>query len=704
METGATLQTAPENRETLLSFAEGHQAQGRLEESAAAFREFLEREPGNTKALMALGRIERRLGDDSAACDYLSAAATINPNDLQILTELAAVLRDLERPQESKSVYQDILTLDSAHVPSHMGLGWIARAGGNEEAALMHFTAAAEHLRKAAAVQPKSIHILTQLATALRELYRAQEAAPIYREILAVDAKHVYSHMGLGWIARGLGDHQAAFAHFKAAAEMNPRDAQAQICLARFLVHLHRNEEAETIFLRVIAQAPKHSQARAGLGALARARDDWAGAFEQFRIAVDSNPKSVQFRIDLADAFNELARWEEAEEIYRSILEESPLNIEALLGMAETAKARGDTARATALLKRAAAAAPLDLRPKQELRYLKSEQGSYDWRAEVEDALACVRAADAPPGMQLEAAKILVEYGLTEAAQPALSRLEARFPAARQLLLAVRQIDRMGLAQPLAAGPVDPDSPENQLDSMHGFVEMPVPDSDTLLIVFAGTNNRLWMTFSLLHKILRKTGVNIVYCRDLQRVWYARGIVGLGNDFESTVQGFESLVSRYGAKRLLMLGNCVGCLGALRFGLALGAQSVLCLGPKLRPAETMKFDQRARMRSVLEDLPSGHKNFHVQYLEALSRPNVTLIFGEQCAGDAADAHFMADVPGVTLTAIPDSSDPDSVKDLLVRGLLEPVLKSFMADGAVSAELHDLISASGASTSASRHAS
>jgi tetratricopeptide (TPR) repeat protein len=458
-------------------------------------------------------------------------------------------------------------------------------------------------------------------------------------------------------------------------------------------MQMRRFEEAESIYRLLLSRAPNNSAAHAAIGAMARAKNNWPSAAEEFRAAVASEPGNVSFRIDLAGALNELSQWEEADQIYESILKDCPFHTEALMGKAAVAKAKGETQAALALFERAAAASPLDLRPRQEILSLQSEQGNYDWRREIEDALTCVRARGNAPGMQEEAAKVLVEYGLTEAARPVLAELERHSPTARQLLLAVRQIDRMGLAQPPADRGADADSIEAQLNSMKGFLEIPVPGSDTILLVFAGTNNRLWMTFSLLHKILRKIGVSIVYCRDLQRVWYSRGIIGLGADNRSTVNGFEELIRRNGAKRRLMLGNCIGCRAALGFGLELGAQGVLGLGPKIRPPDSLRVDQKNRLNSVRENLPSGHKNLRTRYLEASRRPQVTLVFGEHSASDAADARSMADIPGVTLTGIPESSDTDSVKDLLVRGLLEPLLNDFVTNGTVSPGLNSLIAAS-----------
>jgi len=683
------LARAPYQREKLRSFADALLGSGRFDEARAAYRQILKHEPTDINAQVALGRIERRFGNHAAACHHLRAAVSSDPDNLQILTELATVFRDLNRLEEAASIYRRILAVNPEHAQSHMGLGLMASATLDHEAAFAHFTAAVKPLRAAAEADPHNLFILAQLATALRELDRPEEATSIYQKILARNPEQMQSHMGLGWIAYRRGNHEAALAHFKAAAELNPIDPQARITLAKVLALMHRFGEAEAIYKNVLLQAPSHLQVRAALGALARIKRDWAGALEQFRAAVASDPQNVQFRIDLGRTFCDLSKWDDAERTYRSILEDSPGNIEAMMGLAETARARGDTQAALTLFEDAAAAAPHDLRPKQEIRQLKMARGDYDWRTEIEDAVAAAHSTSASIETQIEAAKVLVEYGLTEVARPLLSRLEAGVPAARQLLLTVRQIERQGLAQPVSASSADP--AESQLDSLQGFLEMPVPNSDTLLIVFAGANNRISMTFSLMHKILRKTGASIVYCRDLRQEWYTRGVIGLGHDYPSTVDGFRTLAIRYGAKRILTLGNCVGCHGALRFGLSLGAQGVLALSPRFQLADSLKPHQRTRRAALREGLPADYKNIHTEYLEAAARPKVALIFGEHYTVDASGVHSMSDVPGVTITGIPDSADP--VKDLLVRGLLEALFKHFVANGTVSPELLTQISTS-----------
>src|ERR1700728_1762287 len=131
METGNAVSVTTNGNPPLKSAsntADALLSQGRLDDARAAYRQILEHEPNDIRAMLALGRVERRLGDDRAACNCLRDAVTIDPDNLPALTDLAAVLRDLSRPEEAASIYRKILAIDREHVQAHMGLGSIARA------------------------------------------------------------------------------------------------------------------------------------------------------------------------------------------------------------------------------------------------------------------------------------------------------------------------------------------------------------------------------------------------------------------------------------------------------------------------------------------------------------------------------------------------------------------------------------------------
>jgi tetratricopeptide (TPR) repeat protein len=666
--------------------------QGRFDEARAIYRGMLERDGSSVKVLRALSRLERQVGDQKAASDYVREAAKLDPHNLQISTELAAILRESGRADEASATYRQILVRDARHVPAHLGLGWIARAHKDEAAAREHFAAAYEALRSASETEPNNIPLKVQLATVLRELGRLDEAAAIYERVLAIDARNVQSLNGLGWIAQARGDHEAAVAHFTSAADLGPPDLPMQFNLARLLTNLGRTDEAKAIYVRALARAPRHPTVRKGLGALARARYEWTEALEHFQAALALDPSNAEIRIELARTLCDMKRWDEAADSFRAVLQVAPQNIDALLGLAATAKAQGDRSTALALFENVAALAPLNLETKTEIRLLKLAHGSFDWRTEVEDAVRVARAPQAAVGDQISAARVLIQYGLTEIAGPLLPQIQARQPAeAYKLAVAVRAIERAGLAQPMADGAPYPDVAEQQLESLQGFVEKPVPGSDTMLLVFGGLNNRLWITFTLLQRILRAARVNVVYVRDLEQNLYAGGIVGLGEDVDSSIEGFRALASRYGARRILALGNCIGCVGALRFGLALGAEGVLGFHPRLRRGDDFELQHKSSVHAAARKLGRKYPSVFAEYKDATARPKVTLIFGEHHIGDAANVRLLAEVTEVAAVPLPISSF-DSVREILVMGLLEQVLHDFVTTAALAPSTLERIAA------------
>jgi tetratricopeptide (TPR) repeat protein len=675
---------AMNNGSELLSSIDALFNQRRFVESRAAAQKYLEQNAPNVRVLLALCRIEKSCGDGDAACSHARAAAALEPTNPRILGELAQALREVDRNNEAKEVYEGILCLDERHSPSHLGLGWLAFLRRDEEAAARHFTAAFECLRAAAAADPKKLPVQVQLAYALRGLKQHDEAAAIFEQILTMDARHIQAHVGLGHIALMYADHTTALSHFEAAADLNPNDNQIQVNVANCLSLMNRAEEAKAVYTRLSMQAAMQFRDRVALGDLARTLLDWAGALQHFQAALESEPGNIGVRVKIGGTLCDMDRWEPAEETFRSILVDSPQNVDALIGLAHTARAKGDRSAALALLQSAAALAPFDIWTKKEIRRLQAADGSIDWKTEIDDAVAVARSPRASLGDRIHAADTLIAYGLTEMAAPVLSELQDRSPHARKLLRVLREIERMGLAQSQGAGAPSVDGIDNQLESLRGFVERPSPGSDTLLLVFGQMEHRLWVTFSLLHKILRRTGASVIYVRDLRQNCYSGGIIGLGDDIESTANGFRILAKQHGARRILTLGYCVGCIGALRYGLMLGAEGVLGLHPRVQPEDARLLTEKAGIRGArLATQADQHKSVLAEYRDAAVRPQVTFIFGENCASDAAAARSLAEVTEVAAIAIPGSSDLNTLSELLALGVLEPVLSDFVAGGAIA---------------------
>ena len=610
------------------------------------------------------------------------------PDETARLTELAQILQETARPAEAEAMFGRALAVDAHHVPARLGLGWLLRARGEEEQAQAQFAAAIRAARIAQATAPARSGPALQLANALRAARRDDEAALQLQNILQHEPEHLAARMGLGWIALGRQDFATAYHQFSVALAAGTADVLARTGQLRALAGLERLDEAVTACRAWSADAIPQPALRLELARMLHQAGRLEEALVEYETAIAAGAAALASRLAVAQILGELGRWAEAARAFSALCESHPDSAEAWLGLGRMTQLCGDATQAEAALQRAAELAPLDLRPRRELRLMKPVLDAADWQAELEDALRVARQPATPAMARLQAAKLFIEHGLTGRAKALLEPLEPRFPAARQLSLAVRQIERLGLSLELEeAGP----APE--LEALRGYVEKPVPGAESLLLVFAGTNNRLWMNFTLLHRLLGKTGMSLVYVRDVERSWYTRGIAGLGADTAEAAEGFRQMAARYGARRILTIGNCVGCLGALRYGMALGAEAVLGLGPKLSGEAGVPPTHVARLNDVRAHLPAHHHNIRQAYAAAAFPPPLTLVYGADCA-DSAQARALAGRPGARRMELPGSADPDAVKELLLRGLLEPVLLEFAAGGMISDTLAARIAASG----------
>jgi tetratricopeptide (TPR) repeat protein len=654
-----------------------------------------------------LGVAAQERDDHATAATHFEAAATANPHEHRYRLHLGESLARLERFDEAKEIYRKILKTNPEHLGALIGMGQLAERRGKARAADKFFGRAAE----AAQDDPQR---LLRLGMALQKLGKWEGAERAYRQVVASsdsDAQ-LRASKALRAVARLRGDGIAQEKDFEAILAAHPGDVERKLQVAEGLCRSHPDwnkrslpkfsgapraetgpiDRADTLLHEVVEASVGPTRARAllDLAEIARFRRAWQDAVELLQRAVADDPGDARIRSEFGNALRDASRLDEAKSEYTLALEIDPHNVTALLGLCDIAQAENDAAGALALAERAAAVAPSAPLVMKALRKLQAQRGAYDWKEEIHRAIAVVNDENAPAAELFQAASQLLEYGLTGALKPAIPRLEKLSPQARQLLATARELERAGFAQTLNAEGTAPEGEDLDLNEVRGFIEKPNPGSDVLLVAFAGSNSRVAITFSLLHRYLRTTGANLVYVRDIQETRYLRGIVGLGDDFASTADAIRELADRAGAKRILMLGNCEGCAGALRYGAAVDAQAVLAVSPNigvpasqvLKPMDSGKVDRIRAAYPGLLDVPA-------LYRTAGEKPRVTLIFGEKDEPDDSRVRELANVPGVASAGIAQHRFP-ILRILLTEGLLQPMLQEFVANGVVSEALLDKV--------------
>ncbi len=265
---------------------------GRLEESVAAFEEFLAEHPGDVPALVWLG--ENQLG--------------------------------LGRLDQARNSFQRAAEADADCVRALFGLGRVALEGGDAETA-------ARHLEAAAAGQPASSRIRYSLAMAHRargdveraeELFAAVESDHVTEPPIALDdplmsairelQRGAMTHERRGLRAAARGQLKLAALELQQAVALDPDRFDAWHNLGLALLRLGRQQDGERELHRLVQRHPRHAPTWVLLGNVAAEGGDAAEAERCFRTAIDADPHLARAHQSLAELLRASGRLAEARE------------------------------------------------------------------------------------------------------------------------------------------------------------------------------------------------------------------------------------------------------------------------------------------------------------------------------------------------------------------------------------------------------
>ena len=325
---------------------------GRLDEAEALHREVLARDAGFAGSLRGLAQIARRRGDSQAALLNFRAAAAIDPNDLDSRCNVANELIGLGQLDEAEALHREVLARDAAFAGSMRGLAHIDRQRGDNQAALEKFLAAA-------ALVPMDLTSRSHAAEELISLGRLEEAEALHREVLARDAAFAGSLRGLARIARQRGDNQAAVEHFRSAARSLPGDFGAMRDFAQALRIAEELDEAEKLLNGLLLEDTHKERVFIELAQCAHQRGDRESVFRFLKLGEAAKTQDILGRIMLAREFLTHAWAADAERIFAESLGDEQYSYEALIGLGNVARRRGNRGTALAFFRSAAAIRPI---------------------------------------------------------------------------------------------------------------------------------------------------------------------------------------------------------------------------------------------------------------------------------------------------------------------------------------------------------
>jgi tetratricopeptide (TPR) repeat protein len=180
------------------------------------------------------------------------------------------------------------------------------------------------HYRRALEIEPRHAPAFSNMGVALRAAGRLDEAEAAYRQALAIQPDNPDTHYNLANALLDQNRPAEAAEHFRLAGREAPASGNVQNNLGIALAAEGRMAEAAAAFRQALAIEPDSARAHRNLGDALASLGQTDDALRHLRRAVEIAPADVGFRYDLAVALLEAGRLPEAVVEFRAALTIDP--------------------------------------------------------------------------------------------------------------------------------------------------------------------------------------------------------------------------------------------------------------------------------------------------------------------------------------------------------------------------------------------
>jgi tetratricopeptide (TPR) repeat protein len=287
-------------------------------------KQILERNPKEARAIELRGVIHAEQGENVAAEDFFRQSIAADPALLAAHENLAALLVELNRPDEAFDQFEAALALNAKSKISRNGLVQLAeqqaiarRTAGDGVAAVAILQRAIKSLPDEPRLQsdmgilllqqnklqdalstleaahrlaPDDAKTLYGLARTEMELQQMPPAEKYMREYLAMKPEDATAHYGLGRILAMQQRPEEAQPEFQRSIELKPQQVESYYELGQIALDSGNLSLATQEFDKAIAVDPRHGGALTGLGAVSYRRKDYPEAILRLQLAIENAP------------------------------------------------------------------------------------------------------------------------------------------------------------------------------------------------------------------------------------------------------------------------------------------------------------------------------------------------------------------------------------------------------------------------------
>lgn len=273
-----------------------YHAQGRREDSIAAYRKSVDAKPSVFESNLNLGLALADSGDPEAE-GYLRAATKLQPvsnpdqGREQAWMALGTYLQP-QKPEQALEAFHQAASSDATNPEPHLVAGSMLEK--------THPAEAEKEYRQALAIDPNSSDAASALANLYMRQRRFSDAEPLLRSLIKTRPNDAAAHFQVGRMLAIGGKRDDAIVEMQAGLKLDPSDSKAQRDLADMYVDAGKYDEAQSMYETLVASYPNDADLHYGFGRALLKKKKFAEAEKQLL-------KTVQLKPDLAPAYGDLA-------------------------------------------------------------------------------------------------------------------------------------------------------------------------------------------------------------------------------------------------------------------------------------------------------------------------------------------------------------------------------------------------------------
>jgi tetratricopeptide (TPR) repeat protein len=328
----------------------------------------------------------------------------------------ALALEQQGRTAESEQIWRSIAQHDPHNAEAFAHIGLLEARQENYDAAIASY-------RQALALDPAFPNLEMNLGLAL---FKAKQ----FKESIKPFAAELHKHPGdqrliilLGMAHYGMGDYLVAIPYLKQAADRDPQSLPLRLTLAHSCLWSKQYQCVLDVYKEILALNAESAEADMLAGEALDEKGDNAGAIDQFRAAVRSNPKEPNAHFGLGYLLWAQTQYDEAAKELQAELDNDPQHAQARVFLGDCYVQLNDYGKALPELEKAVAANPSSSLVHRDLGIVYAEAGRQDDAVRELQKAVALDPTDVAPHWRL--AKLYQSMGKKEEAKAEFAKASA---------------------------------------------------------------------------------------------------------------------------------------------------------------------------------------------------------------------------------------------------------------------------------------